>query len=81
MDIPTPEEIAALLQARETPHKDSLRAKILQELETRGRAHITPNANEYEVAKYVAEEFRAKGWKVLFGTDQKDGPWVIVEAK
>lgn len=80
MDIPTPEEIAALLHARETPHKDSLRSKILQELETRGHAHITPNANEYAVVKYVAEEFRTKGWKVNFGNDQKGGFWVIVEA-
>jgi hypothetical protein len=79
MEIPTPEEIEARRRARQTPHKDSLRARILEALEKDGRAYVTPNDDEYAVAEYVADEFRDKGWKVRVGSGQRDGAWMIVE--
>ena len=80
IEIPTYEQLKALIEEEQKPVIEVLTHRILNALRQNLVATITLSPGEHgTVAETVVRAFREKGWSAKIDSDMREGTWIHVE--
>lgn len=76
----TKQEALARLSKEDLLSAATLRSRVEEALKRYdgGTVYVTP-VGDTKARRIVADEYRAAGWTVDFGSDQRDGDWMALK--